>query len=84
MWTILIALLITLHILPERLSALLAHEHHLHRPLQLVRLLRRVALGAVEPLLAAWRADRHLRVEDVFTAWDLGVIFPLPLGFLLF
>lgn len=27
-----------------------------------------VALGAVEPLLAAWRADGHLGIEDVLAA----------------
>ena len=55
--TILIALLIHRHILPERLLALLAQERHLIRLRERVILRLRVALGAVEPLPAARRAD---------------------------
>ena len=57
MRTILIALLIHRHILPERLLALLTQERHLIRLRQPVVLRLRVALGAVEPLSAAGRAD---------------------------
>src|SRR5690242_15004068 len=52
----------------EGLLALFAYEDHLKALQQRVvgRLL--VAHGAVEPFLAARRADRDLGVEDVFTA----------------
>ena len=68
MRTVLVALLVGRHVLPERLAALLAQKRHLHRPLELVVLRLRVAFRAVEPLLAARRADGNLRVEDVFAA----------------
>ena len=51
------ALLARGHVLPERLSALLAQEHHLHHPHEWVHLLLCVARRAVEPLLAAWCTD---------------------------
>ena len=65
MRTVLVALVVLGHVLPESLLALLAHEHHLHRLRQLVRLRFRVTFRAVEPLLAARRADGDLRVQDV-------------------
>ena len=72
MRTVLIALLIYRHILPERLLALLAQERHLVRLREPVVLCLRVALGAVEPLPAARRADRDLRVEDVLARRRAG------------
>ena len=67
---VLIALLVVRHILAERLLALLAHEGHLGRLPETVVLTLRVALSAVEPLLAAWRTDGDLRVQNVFAAID--------------
>ena len=64
--TVLVALVILGHVLPERLLALLAEERHLRRLCQPVRLALGVALGAVEPLPAARCADGDLGVEDVF------------------
>lgn len=68
MWTVLVALLVHRHVLPERLLTFLAHEGHLGGLGQVVCLGLRVALGAVIPELATWRPDRDLRVQDVFTA----------------
>ena len=51
------ALLVCSHGLPERLSALLALEHHLHHPCEQVHLLLHMACCTVEPLLAERRAD---------------------------
>lgn len=53
-------------ILPETLLAFLAGKDHLEALLQLMRLGFMVAISAVEPLLAAGRADGHLGVQDVF------------------
>ena len=53
-------------VLAEGLLALLAHEDHLEALEQGVVFFLLVALGAVEPLLAAGRADGDLGVEDVF------------------
>ena len=64
--TILVTLFVRRHVLPKRLSTLFAHEHHLSRLREPVRLRLGVALGAVEPLLATRRTNRHLRVQDVF------------------
>lgn len=66
MRAVLVALLIVAHIFPKRLFAFLAHERHLRRLAQPMVLCLCVALCAVEPLLAAWRADGDLGVEDVF------------------
>ena len=65
-WAILVALVIVGHVLAERLLALLAQEGHLRRPLEPVVLRLRMALRAVEPLLAARGADGDLRVQNVF------------------
>lgn len=56
-----------LHVLTEALFALFAGKHHLGRLQQLVVCLLCVALGAVEPPLAARRAHRDLRIEYVLT-----------------
>ena len=53
-------------VLAEGLFALLADEDHLEGLQQGVVFFFLVALGAVEPLLAAGRADGDLGVEDVF------------------
>ena len=60
----LVALLV--HVLAEHLLALLAREDDLRRPENLVVLTLHVALGAVKPLLAALRAHRNLRIQNVF------------------
>jgi hypothetical protein len=65
MRAVLVSLLELLRVLAEALAALLASERHLERRLQWVRLRFVVAVGAVEPLVAAWRPDADLRVEDV-------------------
>ena len=65
-WTILVALLVVCHVLAKRLFALFACKRHLCCLLQSVVLRFCVALCAVEPLLAAWRAYRHLGVQDMF------------------
>ena len=64
--TILIALLISAHVLPEGPSALLAHECHLHRLCQLMRSdCLSMAFCTIEPLATARCPDGDLRVEDV-------------------
>ena len=65
MRAVLIALLIIQHVLSECLLALFADECHLRRPPQFVCLCLCMALGTVIPLLAAWRTDRYLGVENV-------------------
>lgn len=70
---VLVGLLELLDLLAEALAALLAGEHHLEGGLERVRLALVVALGAVEPLPAAGAADRHLGVEDVFAAGEVGL-----------
>lgn len=69
MWTIFIALLVSRHILPERLLTFFAHEHHLHCLPYGVCLRFTMAIDAIVPLLAAWSSDRDLGVQDVFTAY---------------
>jgi hypothetical protein len=66
MWTVLIALIVLRHILPKSFLAFLASKRHLRGLRQLMILGFGVALGAVVPLLAAWSANRHLRVQNVF------------------
>lgn len=66
MWAVLIALLITCHVFSEGLLALFASKRHLRRLREVVVLRFRVALGTVKPLLAAWRTDGDLSVQDVF------------------
>ena len=68
-WTVLVALVKLLHVLAERLLALLAQERHLHGLPEPMVLCLSVTLGAVKPLLAARRANGDLGVEDVFTMW---------------
>ena len=65
---VLVGLLELGHIFAERLLALFAQEHHLHGRHQVVVLAVKlvVALGAVEPLFAAWRSNRHLGIHNVF------------------
>ena len=70
-WAVLVALVVVGHVFPERLSALLAHEGHLCGLAKPVVLGLCVAFRAVEPLLAAGRADGNLRVEDMFAAKDV-------------
>ena len=64
--TILVALLVAGHVFAKRLFALFTDKHHLCCLLQSVVLRFGMAFGAVEPLFAARRANRHLGVEDVF------------------
>jgi hypothetical protein len=52
-WTILITLFISRHILPKRFLTLLAHEHHLRRLGESMRLAFGMAFGTVIPSLAA-------------------------------
>ena len=63
---VLVALLERLHVFAEDFPAFLACEDHLGGAFELVVLLFSMALCAVEPLPAAWRADCDLGVEDVF------------------
>ena len=65
MRAILVALFVGCHILAERLLAFFADKCHLSRPGKPVSLRLSMALGAVKPLLAAWRADGDLGVQDV-------------------
>lgn len=55
-------------VFPESLLALLAYEDHFEALQEWVVGRFLVALGAVKPFLAAWRADRDLGVENVFAA----------------
>lgn len=66
--TVLVTLLVVGHVLAERFFALFTGKHHLGRPRQSMVLRFLVALGAIEPLLAAWRAYGDLCVQDVFAA----------------
>ena len=61
-------------VLAEGLFALLADEDHLEGLQQGVVFFFLVALGAVEPLLAAGRADGDLGVEDVFAHGGCGCV----------
>jgi hypothetical protein len=62
MRAVLIALLISGHVLAEGLLALLTDEGHVRRPRKRMRLCLRVTFGTVEPLLAARGTDGDLRV----------------------
>ena len=68
--TVLIALIELRDVLPEGFLALLADECHLRRLCKPVRLCFCVALGTIEPLLAAGRTDGNLGIQDV-----LAVVF---------
>ena len=72
MWTILVALLVHLHILPERLLALLAHEDPLGSFPQTVVLRFSMAFRAIEPLPATRGAYGDLRVQDVLAGQTNG------------
>jgi hypothetical protein len=62
MRTVLVALLIDGHVLPECLLALFAHEGHFGSLCERMGLGFRVAFRAVIPELATWGADGDLRV----------------------
>ncbi len=62
MRTELVALFVIRHVLTECLLAFFAYERHLGRPHQWMRLGFGVALGTVEPFLAAGRSDGNLSV----------------------
>ena len=70
--TVLVALVVFLHVLAEGLLALLAHEDHLGGLPQTMVLRFSMALGAVEPLPAAWGTYSDLRVQDVFARQKNG------------
>ena len=55
-------LVIFVHFFSKNLPALLASEHKFSSPFKLMVLGLLVALGAVEPLFAAWGADSYLGV----------------------
>ena len=55
-------------IFPEGLFALLTHKNHFEALQQRVVSRLLVTLCTVEPLLATWRADGDLGIEDVFAA----------------
>lgn len=63
--TVLVALVELRGIFPEGFLALLTDECHLGRLREPVRLRFRVAFGAIEPLLAAGRADGNLGIQNV-------------------
>lgn len=69
---VLVALVVLGHVLAERLPTLLAHEHHLGCLREPVRLRFGVTLCTVEPLLATWCTNRHLRIQDVFAGGGEG------------
>ena len=73
MRTVLIALLVGSHVLPECLLTFLAHENHLQCLFEGVRLRLTMAFRAIVPLFAAWSADRYLSIQNVFTAGGEGV-----------
>ena len=62
---VLVALVELRDIFPEGFLALLADERHLCRLRESVGLRFCVAFGAIEPLLAAGRADGNLGIQDV-------------------
>ena len=63
----LVGLLELVNLLAEGSLALFAEENQVERGHELVIFSKHleVALGAVEPLLAAWRANRHLGVHNM-------------------
>lgn len=74
-------------VLAEALLALFAGKGHVKGLHQRMLLAFGVALGTVEPLLAAWRSNGDLSVEDVLAGGDAGQsqdagddidILPLP------
>ena len=65
MWTILVTLFISRHVLPERLLALLTQEMHLRRLRKFVCFFFGMTFRTIEPLLAAWSAYGDLRVQDM-------------------
>lgn len=66
MWAVLVAVLKLVHVFTEALLALFTRKDHFHGLLQVVVLRLGMALGTIEPLLAAWGADGHLSIENVF------------------
>lgn len=64
---ILVAFLVSGHVLPKCLFTFLAHESHLQCFCKLMRLRLCMALGTVEPLFAARSTDGDLGVQDMFT-----------------
>ena len=68
---VLVALVVLLHVLAERLLALLAEEGHLGGAPEPVVLRLSVAFRAVEPLLAAGGANGDLGVEYVLAGWQM-------------
>ena len=70
--TIFVALLIVGHVFAKRFLALLAHEDHLGGLPQTMVLRFSMALGAIEPLPAAWGTYGDLRVQDVFAGQKNG------------
>jgi hypothetical protein len=67
---VLIALIELRGVFPEGFLALFTHECHLRRLRKPVGLCFCVAFGAIEPLLAAGRADGNLGIQDV-----LAIVF---------
>ena len=64
----LVGLLELANLLAEGSLALFAEENQVERRHELVVFTKHIhmALGAVKPLLAAWRANRHLGVHNMF------------------
>ena len=63
--TVLITLIKLRNVFPEGFLALLTDECYLGRLRKPVGLRFRMAFGAIEPLLAAGRADGNLGIQDV-------------------
>lgn len=63
--TVFVALIELRDVLPESFLALLTDERHLRRLCKSMRLCFSVAFSAIEPLLAAGRADGNLCVQNV-------------------
>jgi hypothetical protein len=62
MWAILVAVLVSGHVLAKGLLAFFTDEGHFCRSRKRMRLRLCMTFRAVEPLLAAWGADGDLRV----------------------
>lgn len=74
-WTVLVALLILRSILSEAFLALFAGEDHVVVLCERVIGGFAVAVGAVEPFLAAGRADGDLSVEDVLAVFTFASVW---------
>lgn len=74
MWTIFIAFFIGRHVFPKRFTTFLAHERHLRRFRQGMRLFLRMAFSAIIPLLTTWSSDSYLSIQNMLAYMILDCV----------